>query len=244
MKRLSNFLKDKIQEELPAQTQPDGSISPEDLHRHFDVNGDGKVCMHDYASQVAFHNQHPEYLEPYMQTLDQTQKSHASGNIVNHEDPLHNMFKTNMAFVAKSMPELGEGVQVHEHEKDPPVILVMRRKSIRMFPNGQKVAMYYVDKLDKYVTVPYNDLQWSPLSMKEDVSYSVIHQLSTIILEGVGTVKFEDGSYTKVDKETANSILTVYESLDKKNKQIIENMANESKQNFSKVIDFAWKYVK
>ena len=44
---------------------------------------------------------------------------------------------------------------------DPPAVLIMKRKSIRQFPNGQRVALYYVDKLDKYVTVPYTAMQWS-----------------------------------------------------------------------------------
>ena len=37
----------------------------------------------------------------------------------------------------------------------------MKRKSIRQFPNGQRVALYYVDKVNKYVTVPYTAMQWS-----------------------------------------------------------------------------------
>lgn len=44
---------------------------------------------------------------------------------------------------------------------DPPAVLIMKRKSIRQFPNGQRVALYYVDKINKYVTVPYEASQWS-----------------------------------------------------------------------------------
>jgi len=44
---------------------------------------------------------------------------------------------------------------------DPPSVLIMKRKSVRQFPNGQRVALYYVDKIDKYVTVPYEAMQWS-----------------------------------------------------------------------------------
>jgi hypothetical protein len=44
---------------------------------------------------------------------------------------------------------------------DPPAVLIMKRKSVRMFPNGQRVALYYVDKINKYVTVPYTASQWS-----------------------------------------------------------------------------------
>jgi len=52
---------------------------------------------------------------------------------------------------------------------DPPAVLIMRRKSIRQFPNNQRVALYYVDKIDKYVTVPYTSMQWSSTgSMDEE----------------------------------------------------------------------------
>ena len=44
---------------------------------------------------------------------------------------------------------------------DPPAVLIMKRKSVRTFPNNQRVALYYVDKIDKYVTVPYTAMQWS-----------------------------------------------------------------------------------
>lgn len=44
---------------------------------------------------------------------------------------------------------------------DPPAVLIMKRKSVRQFPNGQRVALYYVDKINKYVTVPYEAMQWS-----------------------------------------------------------------------------------
>jgi len=44
---------------------------------------------------------------------------------------------------------------------DPPAVLLMKRKSVRQFPDGQRVALYYVEKLDKYVTVPYTAMQWS-----------------------------------------------------------------------------------
>jgi hypothetical protein len=46
-------------------------------------------------------------------------------------------------------------------EQDPPNVLIMKRKSVRQFPNGQRVALYYVDKINKYVTIPYEAMMWS-----------------------------------------------------------------------------------
>jgi hypothetical protein len=41
-------------------------------------------------------------------------------------------------------------------KKDLPPVLIMKRKSIRQFADGRKVALYYVEKINKYVTVPYD----------------------------------------------------------------------------------------
>ena len=36
-------------------------------------------------------------------------------------------------------------------KKDPPAVLIMKRRSIRQFADGRKVALYYVEKINKYV---------------------------------------------------------------------------------------------
>ena len=56
--------------EAPPRLEPDGSISPEELHSHFDVDGDGRVDMHDYAQHVDYHCEHPEILEDYLELKD------------------------------------------------------------------------------------------------------------------------------------------------------------------------------
>jgi hypothetical protein len=62
--------------------------------------------------------------------------------------------------------------EMHEKKQelpvDPPAVLVMKRKSIRQFPNNQRVALYYVDKIHKYVTVPYTSMQWSSSTIPEE----------------------------------------------------------------------------
>ena len=52
-------------------------------------------------------------------------------------------------------------VESKDNNIDPPNMLVMKRKSIRQYPNGQRVALYFVDKVNKYVTLPYTAYQWS-----------------------------------------------------------------------------------
>jgi len=63
---------------------------------------------------------------------------------------------------AVELPE----TQNHEHQADPPNVLVMRRVSVRQYPLGNKVALYYIEALNQYVTVPYSTLGWKAESKK------------------------------------------------------------------------------
>jgi len=146
--------------------------------------------------------------------------------------------------VAEEIEQLDE-IKSKSRPQDPPAILVMRRKSIRQFPNGQRVDLYYVDKLKKYVTIPYDDesIHLSPnMSMvKEDV----MNHLNDIVTSGTGKrISFKDGSSIKVDRQTAHAVLKVHGALNDDNKEKVKDMAHKSKQHFMKVVDFAWKHTK
>ena len=70
----------------------------------------------------------------------------------------------------KTFKELRSTI-INEEERniamDPPQILIMKRKWVRQYPNNQRVALYYVDKIHKYVTVPYTAMQWGALTPEE-----------------------------------------------------------------------------
>lgn len=131
---------------------------------------------------------------------------------------------------------LGENGE--NHPMDPPAMLIMRRKSIRQFPNGQRVALYYVDKINKYVTVPYNSMQWS-VAVEEE---TVIDKLNTILENNTtDLIVFEDGTKSKVSVNTAKSILEMYNQLNAQNKEMVLEMT-KTKDEFNKIINFAQSY--
>ena len=43
-----------------------------------------------------------------------------------------------------------------QEDKDPPMVLVIKRKAIRMYPDGTRIALYFNERLNKYFSVPYN----------------------------------------------------------------------------------------
>ena len=96
----------------------------------------------------------------------------------------------------------------------PPPVLIMRRKSVRQFPNGQMVALYYVDKINKYVTVPYTDAQWS--SAKEETTLDV---LNSIVESGqYREIVHKNGNTTNINVVQAQKILEVCNKLNNENK--------------------------
>lgn len=144
-----------------------------------------------------------------------------------------------------------EANALEDHQADPPAVLVMRRKQIRQFSNNQRVALYYVDKINKYVTVPYTAMQWSAGNMPESVEHDInVHQdvMSQLksIVENKSTqnITFKDGKSMRVNESTAKAVLNTYNELNHENKKNVSAMVNESKEKFSKVVDFAWKHSK
>jgi hypothetical protein len=69
---------------------------------------------------------------------------------------VHNVNETKMDTYSKFDPRYKTGWPT---DKEMPSVLILKRKAIRVYPDNQKVALYYSQALDKYVTIPYNDIQ-------------------------------------------------------------------------------------
>ena len=53
-------------------------------------------------------------------------------------------------------------------DREIPTIIILKRKAIRIYPDNQKVALYYSQALDKYVTIPFGTFGDGP--MNEEVT--------------------------------------------------------------------------
>jgi hypothetical protein len=140
-----------------------------------------------------------------------------------------------------------ESKQNHIQPHDPPAVMIMRRKQIRQFPGGQRVALYFVPKLNKYITVPYSALQWSATveEQVEEIQEDIVKHLQNVVTGNTSkSYKFKDNKTLKIDRQTAHAVLMVHNALNDENKRKLADMANKSKSHFSNVVDFAWKNVK
>jgi len=147
-----------------------------------------------------------------------------------------------------------EAIQIDEQTPDlpadPPFVLVLKRKAIRLYPNKTKVALYYAPKIDRHFTIPYGpafrDLPMSAESVEEEViEEAVMDQLHKIVNDKqANRVKFADGSTRKVDHFTASAITQVHKALNDENKKKFADMVHKSPAHLAKASDFAFKHAK
>lgn len=230
MKSLKDFLrKENIVEDGSPDTDGDGWLSPEELHKHLDIQQRGKVDMGDYAAHIMFHAHHPEYLAHVVENFNETQRKHASGQEVCESDPIIPKLKRNAALSATSFPMI-EGRNAFTHDMDPPAVLVMHRKSVRQFPNGQRVALYYVDKINKYVTVPYEEMAWA---VEETIFEKLKNVKSKIVVEHL------DGSTSEVTPDIAKQMIELHKKMNESNKMKMQDMLEASAKHFQTIAKFS-----
>ena len=134
-----------------------------------------------------------------------------------------------------------------DFDKDPPFVLVLNRKAIRLYPNDMKVAIYYNKKLDKYFSVPYGAAVNAPVQAEEveEIEEAVMDQLHKIVSgKQAQKVKFGNGQSQSVDHYTASAITQVHNALNDDNKKKFADMVHKSPAHLAKAADFAFSRAK
>lgn len=138
--------------------------------------------------------------------------------------------------------------------QDPPMVLVLKRKGVRLYPDGKRIALYSNDKLGIAFSVPYTagkveqpagaavaeEIEEIQLSA-ENIDENIEHIKDIVDKHQAKKLKFLDGSSMSVDATTAKAIHLVHGALNDENKAKVARMLSHSKGQFMKVADFAMK---
>ncbi len=135
---------------------------------------------------------------------------------------------------------------------DPPMVLILKRRGVRIFPDGKRVALYANEKLGLSFTIPYS-------SNKQEQEIVGVQSEETEMLESIEQVsayaqqeqpkasakhmKFADGSKLKVSHGAAKAIHMVHGALNDENKKKFADMLTSPK-GFEKAAHFALSRVK
>ena len=226
---------DKMKEDKPVLTSVDRAIVQDLLNKMVDVVTNNKQIFQQTRRAVR-----EDIVDTSDFKIDKTGRKYKAHRIKIGDTP-----------AADGSVELAkeEAIQLQERI-DPPFVLVLKRKAIRMYPEGTKIALYYNERLRKYFSVPYSDEAGldSPIQAEEtelEEAVDAIGQLQKIKdTHQHGTVNHKDGSASKVDAQTAHAVLTVHKSLNDENKKKFADMVSRSAHHMQKAAEFSWKQMK
>lgn len=134
---------------------------------------------------------------------------------------------------------------------DPPPMILLRRIAIRVFPNGQRVALYQNRRLNLDVSVPYFPGRLGNPSPTKEISLAQVKESverldETIIkkLEKIqknsqpDNVVFSNGASVQVQPATAKKILDLYKKVNFDNRAKLTQFVSMTPKEFKKVVDF------
>lgn len=153
---------------------------------------------------------------------------------------------------------LTEAIAGFKDEQNPPMVIVLQRKGIRIFPDGKKVAMYHNKQLGLVITIPYAGTGNSPGEIipgtnvqMEEIESDIMENLDQVaayaqqdnVTSHAKHMKFADGSKLKVSHGAAKAIHIVHGALNDENKKKFADMLTTPK-GFEKAAHFALSKVK
>jgi hypothetical protein len=59
------------------------------------------------------------------------------------------------SLMANVIVEKSGGAMSYPSDKDMPTVIILKRKAIRVFPDNQKIGLYYSQALDRYISIPF-----------------------------------------------------------------------------------------
>jgi hypothetical protein len=111
---------------------------------------------------------------------------------------------------------------------DPPAVLVIKRKAVRLYPDGTRIAMYWSDKLKRVFSLPYGPAVDAVVQAEEYVQELLNSE----------EVFLNDGNTLTLSEETKQVLIDTYSQLDEENKQVFWQQLTESITTFGQLNEF------
>jgi len=215
MTRIHKIL-DRMSEEKPNFTQADRAIIQNmfvkmvDLLSHNKtINTQARKAIHERRETVQYTSDYK--ISPSGRKVRRSRLKFA--DLVDVED----LYKDK-----EEKKEVKESVAV---SKEPPPVLLLRRKAIRMYPDDTRIALYYSQKLDRHFSIPYGPkIDENPIQAEGNVMH------------------LEDGNVVELTEEMTQAISETYDSLSDDNKNKFLEKLTESIESFEKVYEFCQQY--
>ena len=118
----------------------------------------------------------------------------------------------------------------------PPIIMVIKRKAVRLYPDGTRIALYYNDKMKRYFSVPFGTPE-ADISGVQAENFIDELRASANLTEST-TLELQDGSQVELDTLMVNRIVYAYDGLEEENKEKFIDLLTSSEESFDKTYEF------
>ena len=144
------------------------------------------------------------------------------------------LISNNKQIFSKARQAVREDVELNEASMDvplvpdPPVVLVIKRRAVRLYPDGTRIALYWSDKLKRVFSVPYGMKIDNPIQAEEYVKE----------LTEAEELYLNDGNVLSLSEDTKQILIDTYSQLDEENKQLFWQQLTESVTTFGQLNEF------
>ena len=119
---------------------------------------------------------------------------------------------------------------------DPPAVLVIKRRAVRLYPDGTRVALYFSDKLKRYFTVPFATMSSNLSAIQAESFIDELRAMSNLTEDT--TLELQDGSQVELDTLMVNRIVYAYDGLEEENKEKFIDLLTSSEESLDKTYEF------
>ena len=118
----------------------------------------------------------------------------------------------------------------------PPIIMVIKRKAVRLYPDGTRIALYYSEKLKRYFSVPFGTPEADMSGVQAESFIDELRSSSNLTEDTM--LQLSDGTEVEMTPEMIYEIVYAYDGLEEENKEKFIGLLTSSEESFDKAYEF------
>jgi hypothetical protein len=118
----------------------------------------------------------------------------------------------------------------------PPIIMVIKRKAVRLYPDGTRIALYYNDKMKRYFSVPFGTPEADMSGVQAENFIDELRSSSNLTEDTM--LQLSDGTEVEMTPEMIDEIVYAYDGLEEENKEKFIGLLTSSEESFDKTYEF------
>ena len=118
----------------------------------------------------------------------------------------------------------------------PPIIMVIKRKAVRLYPDGTRIALYYSEKLKRYFSVPFGTPEADMSGVQAENFIDELRSSSNLTEDTM--LQLSDGTEVEMTPEMIDEIVYAYDGLEEENREKFIGPLTSSEESFDKAYEF------